>query len=162
MFGIKKAARPIPASSEIGLLGVGTRFRGTVRFRGMLRLDGRVEGDIRSEQGSGSVLVINSSAEVHGSIVSDTVMLSGRVEGNIIAQQRVEIFRHGVLKGDLYTNEIMIEGGASFQGQCHMIRDLDADQQKALAEQVGRERPAPGGLPPAGEPRDDLDKQYTA
>ncbi len=59
MFDRKRTLAPEPASPEIGLLGAGTRFAGTIRFKGTLRLDGDVQGDIFSDQGSGSTLVIN-------------------------------------------------------------------------------------------------------
>ena len=136
MFGRKKGTETAPASPEIGLLGAGTRFEGTIRFRGTLRLDGTVRGDIRSEQGSGSVLVINRNAAVAGSVVSDSVLISGELQGNVIARQSVEIFRDGRLKGDIYTSAIMIESGAEFQGGCHMLRDLPAGQREPLLQKV--------------------------
>lgn len=108
------------------MLGTDTRFEGAIRFTGTLRIDGIVVGDILSEPGSGTVLVVNKDAVVNGDIVSDSVLVSGRVEGNINALERVEIFRAGYLKGDVRTADIMIEGGAEFEGYCHM-----QDQQSA-------------------------------
>jgi cytoskeletal protein CcmA (bactofilin family) len=143
LFGKKKGTDTAPASPEIGLLGAGTRFEGRIRFRGTLRLDGSVRGDIRSEQGSGSVLVINRNAAVVGSVVSDSVLISGRLEGDVVAQQSVEIFRDGRLTGDIYTGAIMIESGAEFQGGCHMIRDLPAEQRTELLDRVLGHREAP-------------------
>jgi cytoskeletal protein CcmA (bactofilin family) len=143
LFGKKKAPEPVAQSPEIGLLGAGTKFVGKIRFRGTLRLDGSVRGDIRSEQGSGSVLVINRNATVTGSIVSDSVLISGEVEGDVIARASVEIFRNGSLKGDIYTGEIMIESGAEFQGGCHMIRDMPLDQQRDLLTRVLGDKDAP-------------------
>ena len=152
LFGKKKGPEPIASSPEIGLLGVGTRFEGKIRFRGTLRLDGIVTGEIRSEQGSGSVLVINRNAAVIGSVVSDSVLISGQVQGNVIARQSVEIFRNGTLKGDIYTSEIMIESGAEFQGGCHMIRDLPPDKLRALSQRVlgDKDAPARASGPKAG------------
>jgi len=147
LFGKKKSPDPVASSPEIGLLGGGTRFEGRIRFRGTLRLDGSVKGDIRSEQGSGSVLVINRNASVTGSIVADSVLISGEVDGNVIARKSVEIFRNGTLKGDIYTGEIMIESGAEFQGRCHMIRDMPLDQQHALLKRVLGDKDAPARAP---------------
>ena len=119
LFKSRKNQNP-PGGSDIGLLGHDTRFEGTIRFSGTLRIDGVVVGDIHSEPGSGSMLVVHQSATVTGNIVSDSVLISGRVEGNITALERVDIFRSGTLKGDVRTGDIMIEGGADFEGYCHM------------------------------------------
>ena len=143
MFGRKKGTEAAPASPEIGLLGAGTKFEGKIRFRGTLRLDGTVRGDIRSEPGSGSVLVINRNAAVLGSVVSDSVLVSGELQGNVIAQQSVEIFRDGRLRGDIYTGSIMIESGAEFQGGCHMIGDMSAEERAALPQAVLGNEDAP-------------------
>ena len=120
-----------------------------------------MQGYIFSDQGSGSTLVINREANVSGAVISDTVMISGCVEGNVIAQHRVEIFRKGVLKGDIYTNEIMIEGGAEFQGQCHMIRDMDADQLRALAQIAPAPSAAKSTAPRSGAVRR-ISKKHSA
>jgi cytoskeletal protein CcmA (bactofilin family) len=121
-----------PDNKEIGLLGMDTRFKGHVRFKGTLRLDGDVDGTIVSEEGSGSILIVNQNAVVNGNITSDSVLISGRVRGNIKAMERVEIYRSGSLKGDVYTGDIMIEGGAEFEGNCRMIKNLNPEQREKL------------------------------
>jgi cytoskeletal protein CcmA (bactofilin family) len=122
-------------AKDIGLLGTDTRFEGSIRFAGTLRIDGAVVGNITSEPGSGSVLIVNQQATVQGDIVSDSVLISGHVEGTVRARGHVEIFRSGLLKGDVYTSGLMIEGGAEFQGYCHMDN--------------GQPAPAPGTAGPA-------------
>ncbi len=131
MFGRGKHTAPAGAN-EIGLLGVDSRFEGSIRFRGTLRIDGVVAGNIVSEPGSGSVLIVNRQAVVTGDIVSDSVLISGKVEGNVRARERVEIFRSGHLRGDIHTGDIMIEGGAEFDGYCHMIDGDSAGARDAL------------------------------
>lgn len=111
------------ASEEVGLLGIDTRFEGSIRFRGTLRIDGQVQGNIVSKGQGGSMLIVNREAVVTGDIVSDSVLISGRVVGNVSARERVEIYRTGYLKGDVHTADIMIEGGAEFDGYCHMIEE---------------------------------------
>lgn len=114
---------PPAAPQDIGLLGLDTRFKGDVQFKGTLTVDGTVNGRIVSPEGSGATLVVNQSAVVEGDIVADSVLISGRVTGNIKAKDRVEIFSAGKLKGEIHTGDIMIEGGAEFQGFCHMLRE---------------------------------------
>lgn len=118
-------------SKEVSLLGMDSRFIGTVRFEGTLRVDGHITGDIYAPVGSGSVLIINGAAVVHGNIVSDSVLISGEVRGDVRACSRVEIFRNGLLAGNIHTGDIMIEGGAEFQGQCHMLRDSEEPPEPA-------------------------------
>ncbi len=127
-----------PSARDIGLLGIDTKFEGSIRFTGTLRIDGTVVGNIQSEPGSGSVLIINQQATVTGDIVSDSVLISGRVEGNVRARERVEIFRSGQLKGDVFTADIMIEGGAEFQGYCHMANGAGGSERTPPAGRAGK------------------------
>jgi cytoskeletal protein CcmA (bactofilin family) len=121
-------------AKEIGMLGIDTRFKGNIRFSGTLSLDGVVEGSISSVEGSGSKLIINQNAVVNGNITSDAVLISGRVRGNIKAMERVEVYRAGSLKGDVYTSDIMIEGGAEFEGNCCMLGKLTPEQKQKVLE----------------------------
>ena len=137
MFG-RSHREQEPGARDIGLLGIDTKFEGSIRFTGTLRIDGTVVGNIQSEPGSGSVLIVNQQATVSGDIVSDSVLISGRVEGNVHAHERVEIFRSGQLKGDVYTADIMIEGGAEFQGYCHMANGVGGSVRTPSAGRAGK------------------------
>lgn len=132
-------------SGEIGLLGVDTHFKGAIRFSGTLRIDGKVEGNVTSAPGSGSVLVVHQQAIVQGDIVSDSVLISGEVEGTVRAQDRVEIYESGMLKGDIYTKDILIEGGAGFEGYCHMQNGSNASDAARGAKQ--NDKPASASAP---------------
>lgn len=134
------------SAGAIGLLGSDTRFEGKIRFTGTLRIDGIVVGDIASEPGSGSVLIVNQQARVTGNIVSDSVLISGHVEGQVHARNRVEIYRAGFLKGDIHTGDVMIEGGAEFQGYCHMIEPVETEDERTSG---ANGRGAAAGIPAA-------------
>lgn len=146
MFGKKKRFNHGANSKEIGLLGLGTHFKGTIRFRGTLRLDGEVEGGIAAEEGSGSMLIVNQHAVVNGNITSDSVLISGKVRGNVKAAERVELYRSGSLKGDVHTGDLMIEGGAEFHGNCVMAKYHGSEQRTKGAKS------APPETAPATEP----------
>jgi len=114
--------RPAPVSRDIGVLGLDTRVKGDVTFQGALTVDGNVSGHIHAPEGSGATLVVGQYATVAGDIVSDSVLISGRVTGNVKASERLEIFGTGVLLGDVETGDIMIQAGAEFQGRCQMLK----------------------------------------
>jgi len=139
----KTPAEVAPAAPglDIGLLGLDTGFKGAMRFRGTLTVDGSVVGNITSPEGGGATLVVNQNAAVTGDIVADSVLISGKVTGNIKAKDRVEIFSAGLLKGDVQTGEITIEGGAEFQGVCHMLREQP--KPRGASAGGGRAEPAP-------------------
>lgn len=131
----------VPGSDEVGLLGLDSEFKGNIRFKGMLRLDGLVEGNIQSEEGSGTVLVVNRQARVIGDIVADSVLISGQVQGNVIASQRVEIYRTGNLRGNVTTGDFMVQAGAEFQGQCRMAKKSAAkNKNKAAPAEAGGDK----------------------
>lgn len=115
-------ALPEMRSPDIGVLGLDSRVRGHIRFQGALTVDGSVSGDVWSPEGSGAMLIVGQSAAIQGDIVSDSVLISGRVKGNVKAKRRVEIFGTGILHGDIETEAIMIQGGAEFQGRCQMLK----------------------------------------
>ncbi|MDH5751630.1 MAG: polymer-forming cytoskeletal protein [Deltaproteobacteria bacterium] len=130
------------SSKEIGLLGPDTVFEGSIRFAGTLRVDGQVEGGVHAPRNSGSVLVINRQASIKGDITADQVLISGTVEGDVVATERVEIFKTGKLQGDIYTRKIMIQAGALFSGECHMdefpepVAEAQATGTQAVATQA--------------------------
>ena len=152
MFKKKPTQPPPPGSDEFGLLGLDSEFKGNIRFQGTLRLDGLVEGDISSEEGSGTVLVVNRQARVLGDIIADSVLISGMVHGNIVARERVEIYRTGTLKGNVSTGDFMVQAGAEFQGQCKMAKKVVArNKDKKISESQEDVKPAAAGkTAPAG------------
>ncbi len=141
------------------MLGIDTTFKGDIRFKGTLRIDGSVQGTIISDEGSGSVLVINQQAFVEGNIISDTVLISGKVSGNIKAVERVEIFRSGSLKGDIYTNDVMIEGGADFEGHCRMLTYMDAEKRGKILLDPTQKRGTHGNKSHTPDPNDEIGDQ---
>ena len=104
-------------------MGADVHFEGRVQFEGTMAIDGTVIGEITSPVGSGAMLTVNQQGSIKGDITSDTVLISGTVEGDVHAKVRVEMLRTGILRGDIFTRDVMIEGGAGFEGFCHMERD---------------------------------------
>ena len=45
-----------------------------------------------------------------------SIVVHGRVDGNLYAIKRVELKKSAVVVGDIYTPRIVIEGGASLKG----------------------------------------------
>jgi len=94
-------------------LGSGLRIRGEITGNEDLRLDCKVEGLISI---GGFRLTVGQSAHIEGDIVAREAMISGEVNGDIRACDRIDIAKSASIVGDLSTAKIVIEEGAYFKG----------------------------------------------
>jgi len=97
-------------------LGKGSRVEGKLSFEGSVRIDGQVEGDINAQD----TVIIGKNAEVTAQIHANTVVVEGRVTGDVTARQRIELRAPAKLFGNLVTPSLVIHEGAVFEGHCTM------------------------------------------
>src|SRR5437773_4795428 len=83
-------AREIKDGTLSGFVGSGTSVTGEATFKAMLRIDGRFSGRIISSSGT---LVVGSGGQVDANIEVAVAMLQGTVNGDVIATQRIELWR---------------------------------------------------------------------
>lgn len=114
-------------------LGPDTCFKGTLTFERPLRIDGKFEGEL-STHGS---LIIGQSGEVHADIRVGTVVIDGKVSGNIVAEGKVQLNPTASLIGDIKASRLAIAEGATFVGHCE-VNPAGADVAK----------PKPVAVPP--------------
>ena len=101
------------------IIGEGTRLSGDFDLNGLLRIDGEFQGKVRTK---GKVLVgKNGIAECQ--IFAGTVVIGGKVVGDIFATERVILLSTGELIGNIKTPRIVIEEGVIFEGTCEIIED---------------------------------------
>ena len=111
MFG-KKKQPPIKS-----LIAQGSCIEGNLTFTDGLRIDGAVIGDIRSAEGSASILVISESACVTGHIYADHVIINGRVIGPVHACELLELQPKAKIAGDVSYKALEMHQGAVISGQ---------------------------------------------
>ena len=113
----KLEAAPEPSTAGlIGHLYKGSRVVGQLVFQGAARIDGVVEGDIQCN----GTLTIGEGAEVRAKISGQTVMIRGRVEGNVTAKEKVELLAPARLIGNVTAPRLVIAEGVVFDGDCSM------------------------------------------
>ncbi|MEK7400567.1 MAG: polymer-forming cytoskeletal protein [Candidatus Poribacteria bacterium] len=103
-----------------GVIDQGCEFEGKLCFRGMVRIGGVFRGEIFTPD----VLVIGEGARVYGQIDAGTVIISGEVNGSILAKHRVEINRPAIFKGDIVTPSLRVEEGVIFEGSSKMAASV--------------------------------------
>ncbi len=117
---LKKSASATPIKSSVDsvdtLIGVNTVLQGDLEFSGGLRVDGQITGNIKSVDGNAGTLVLSESAVIEGNIAVPHVVVNGHVNGNIIANERVELQTKAVIKGDVRYKAVEMALGASVNG----------------------------------------------
>ncbi len=103
-------------TADTALLGRGTRITGRVSFDNSARIDGHVEGEIEAK----GPLLIGEHAVVNAQITGTSIVVHGRVTGDIRASERLEVRSPGKLFGNIITPSLVIDEGVVFEGQCSM------------------------------------------
>lgn len=98
------------------LIGPETSLRGSYHSKHSIRVDGEVYGNVTSEDG----VIVGEKGMIRGNLIARSLVIGGKVKGNITAYQRLELQRTAQVEGDLSTPSLLIEEGASFEGNCQM------------------------------------------
>lgn len=103
------------------VLGPGIRWQGKFSGTGGVRIDGTFEGEITVR---GIVVIGVDGRVVCDQIRATTVVVSGALEGDVLAQ-RVEITATGRVYGDVTTVSFSTEEGAFLRGKITMEDELE-------------------------------------
>jgi cytoskeletal protein CcmA (bactofilin family) len=98
------------------LLDEGSFFEGKLSFEGTAQIGGHFKGEIFTKD----TLVVNEKAHIEAQIEADTVIISGRVEGDIFARRRVLMHPPAVFKGTVTSPSLRIDEGVVFEGASYM------------------------------------------
>src|ERR1043166_6391651 len=83
---------------------------------------------------SSGTLIVGVNGKVDANIEVAIAIITGTINGDIIATQRLELGRAAKVHGNIQTPSLVIEQGAVFEGTCKMIK-----MQRA-AEKAKREK----------------------
>jgi cytoskeletal protein CcmA (bactofilin family) len=115
-----RAARPQEPDQAAGgssvTLGPRDRLVGQLYIEGDLHVSGTVEGEIEA---SGNVDVAEG-ATVKASLSGRDVGISGEVNGAVTASKKLVVSRSGSLTGDVRVSSLVIQDGATFNGNVSM------------------------------------------
>jgi cytoskeletal protein CcmA (bactofilin family) len=102
---------PNPNSKNI--LNSDVEIKGTLKFSGEMTFDGKVDGDINSD----GTLNLGDNAVVKGSIDVGSVVVRGKITGNIVAKDKIELKVKTELFGDVRAAKLVIVEGVTFVGK---------------------------------------------
>jgi len=118
-FATPKSNAPLasgaPAAARSGAsISQGIRIKGEVTGSEDLYVDGHVEGKLNLSNG---VLTIGPNGVVKADVDAREVFVSGRVDGNIVGHDKIQLRSTGQVSGEVRTERLAIDEGASLRGK---------------------------------------------
>jgi cytoskeletal protein CcmA (bactofilin family) len=126
--------RSLSTKDEITSIGKCVVIRGELSGDEDLIIEGQVEGKITLKDHR---LVIGNHGVIRSEIRARNVTVSGKVVGNIFAEELMTITATGSVEGDIKSSRISVAEGAHFKGSVE-LRQADGD-----AKQVSSHDPEP-------------------
>lgn len=80
--------------------------------------DIRVAGTLKGKLVTSGHLIIEQTGLIEGEVQASAATIAGKLTGNIETSERLVLEPKAVLNGDIKTKLLVIEDGASFNGNC--------------------------------------------
>jgi len=111
---------PETARGEMIVIGKSFVIKGELTCSEDLYIDGQVEGTIDPK---GNCLTIGPNGRVKANVTACTVVVQGKLEGNIQASDRVDLKQSAVVMADIATQHISIDEGVYFKGSINVQKE---------------------------------------
>ena len=99
-------------------IGLNSNFKGDINTGGTLRIDGSMDGNVNADW-----VILSEKAHIKGDIMAKGIIIGGRIEGNLRAEEMFEIKSKGQVFGDIFANKLSILEGGIFNGRASVERD---------------------------------------
>jgi len=127
-------------SKNVSVIGPTLVFKGELSADEDLIIDGHIEGTIAHHD---KHLTVGKQGRVKADIHASSVIIMGRLEGNIHCEGVVSLSKDSIVKGDIFCGRIVMEDGARFMGRIDM----------GQAPKLAATKQAPQGEPLRAEKR---------
>ena len=119
----KEPMNKTATTAAINMIGAGTTINGDIVSKGDIRVDGTLKGSVNTQ----GKLVLGREGMIEGDVICKDADISGLIKAKITVSQLLSLKTTAKLSGDIITNKLSIEPGATFSGSCSMgavIKDL--------------------------------------
>ena len=108
----------------INLFGSGTVIEGNVTSNGDIRIDGTLKGNMTTK----GKVIIGESGQLIGEVRCKNLDVEGGIEGKAFITELMTMRNRSKILGDISTNKLAIEPGATFTGRCDMSGTPNPDR----------------------------------
>lgn len=131
----KEKVKTEEASNSSSIIGKGTSVEGDLNTVGNIRIEGDVKGNVHCK----SKIALGQSSYVEGIVYAQNAEIAGEIQGSIEVSELLILRPTAIIHGDIVTNKLVVESGATFNGSCRMgvsVDEMDYDEPKgAVTEQ---------------------------
>ena len=113
------------------VLDVDASMQGTLIFKDSvnLKINGSFEGVLNTKGN----LMIGEEAVVNADIIGESIIIAGKVTGNVNALKELKLISPARVVGDIRAPLLSIAEGATFDGSCRMLADSKGTDQGQAA-----------------------------
>ena len=131
---------------NVANIGKSISIRGDLTGDEDLVVEGNVEGKIQLPNNE---LTIGANGNVRAEIHAKSVIIVGRVAGNVSAAERIEIQATGSVEGDVSAPRLVIQEGATLNGSIEMDKKMTLAKSVTAPALAASAAPAAPAAPPA-------------
>lgn len=102
--------------NTLSIISAGTTVSGDIECGGVLKVEGRIDGGVRRAR----QVMLAKEGSIHGDVNASEVVVGGVINGNVSADERLELQSSAVVNGDISTRSIVVMEGARINGAVHM------------------------------------------
>ena len=115
------------AENVLNTISKGTVIVGNITTKGDIRVEGKIIGTVTCN----SKLVIGENGYVEGNVDARNANISGEVKGTVVIRELLQLHEKGRIVGDIYTQKLAVQIGATFSGSCRMGAEAKSVLDKA-------------------------------
>ena len=104
------------SNKGLGFIDKDLFIDGSIHSQKKMVVSGTVKGTIYGDQ----EIVVSESGHVNGRVEGNRILIAGKVNGDLLAHKRLEIFSTATIQGDMKapSGQILIQEGADLDAKC--------------------------------------------
>ena len=111
------SASPAHAASKAAVIGPGIVINGDISGSENLIIEGKVKGQVHL---AAHEVTVGQTGDVQADVSAKIVRVAGKVNGDLVAKEKVVINSTGNVRGNIVTPRMLLEDGAIFKGSIDM------------------------------------------
>jgi len=123
------------------VIGPSIHINGDLRGEEDLIIQGEVHGTIQLKEHS---LTVGQDGKVFANLYAHTIVVEGKVEGDLYGSERVAIKRSAEVRGNIFSPRVSLEDGGRFKGMIEMDQE---EVRKIMGTPQAKSQPTPKSTP---------------